>query len=129
MKDKADNLRGKEKDELTQAYKSYSDHVFPNNETRHARCENSSDYVLCTPTNDECQLPNWKCVLRKCTACTYIALPGVEINSLNQEPMIVLKIYMNQYTCSHHSILIREKITTYLDVKEKSKNNCFYVKN
>ena len=29
MKDKADNSRGKEKDELTQAYKSYADYVFP----------------------------------------------------------------------------------------------------
>ena len=34
-------------------------------------------------TNDECQLPNWKCVLQKCTDCTYIALPGVERDSLN----------------------------------------------
>ena len=32
---------------------------------------------------------------------------------------------MTQFTCSHHGILIREKITTYLDSKETSKNTCF----
>ena len=37
MKDKANNSRGREKDELTQAYKSYADYTFPNNETRHPR--------------------------------------------------------------------------------------------
>ena len=35
MKDKADNSRGRKKDELNQAYKSYADYAFPNNETRH----------------------------------------------------------------------------------------------
>ena len=29
--------------------------------------------------------------------------------------------YMNQFTCSHHGILIRKKITTYLDIKGTSK--------
>ena len=33
---------------------------------------------------------------------------------------------MNQFTCSHHGILIREKITTYLDAKVTSKNTCFF---
>ena len=33
--------------------------------------------------------------------------------------------YMTQFTCSHHRILIREKITTYLDAKGKSKRTCF----
>ena len=32
---------------------------------------------------------------------------------------------MNQFTCSHHSILIREKITTYLDAKGIYKKTCF----
>ena len=32
---------------------------------------------------------------------------------------------MTQFTCSHHGILICEKITTYLDAKGKSKNTCF----
>ena len=37
MKDKADNSRGRKKYELTQAYKSYADYAFPNNETCHQR--------------------------------------------------------------------------------------------
>ena len=78
MKDKAYNSRGKKKYGLTQYYKSYADHAFPNYETRHPRFENAADFVLFTPTNDECQLPYCKFVLRKCTACNYIALPGVE---------------------------------------------------
>ena len=32
---------------------------------------------------------------------------------------------MTQFTCSHHGILISEKITTYLDAKRKSKRTCF----
>ena len=31
---------------------------------------------------------------------------------------------MQQFTCSHHGILILEKITTYLDAKGKSKRTC-----
>ena len=108
MKDKTDNSRGREKYELTQAYKSYADYVFTKNETRHPRCENAADSVLCTPTNDECQWPNWKCVLRKFTACTSIALPVFEIDSSNRAPMIIFNTYMNQFTCSYHGILIHE---------------------
>ena len=78
MKDKVDNSRRRGKDELTQAYKSYSDYAFTEKETRHPRCKNAADSVLCTPTNDECQYPNWKYVLQKCTAYTSIALPVVE---------------------------------------------------
>ena len=81
--------------------------------------------MLCKPTKDECQLPNWKCLLRKCTAYTYIDLPGVEIYSSNREPMITFNTYMTQFTCSHHGILISEKITTYLDAKGASKNTFF----
>ena len=58
MKDKADNSRGRNKGELTQAYKSYADYAFPNNETFHPRCDNVEDSVLCTPTNDEFQFTN-----------------------------------------------------------------------
>ena len=58
MKNKAGNSRGRKKGELTQAYKSYADHAFPKKETRHPRCENAADSVLCTPTNDECKSPN-----------------------------------------------------------------------
>ena len=75
MKNKAENSRGRGKYELTQAYKSYSDYAFTEKETCHKRCKNVADSVLCTPTNDECKYPNWKCVLRKCTVCSYIALP------------------------------------------------------
>ena len=39
--------------------------------------------------------------------------------------MIMFNTYMNQFTCSHHGILIREKITTYLDAKGTSKKTCF----
>ena len=77
MKDKAENSRGRVKDELTQAYKSYADYAFPKKQTRHTRCENAADSVLCAPTNDECKFPNWKCVLRKCNVCSSIDLPGV----------------------------------------------------
>ena len=91
----------------------------------HPCCEDAADYVLCTPTNDECQLTNWKCVLRKCTACTSIDLPGVETDSSNQAPMLTFNKYTTQFTCSHHGILIRKKITTYFDARGKSKKTCF----
>ena len=61
----------------------------------------------------------------KCTACTSIALPGVERYKSNREKMITFNTYMTQFTCSHHGILIRKKITTYLDAKGTSKKNCF----
>ena len=117
MKDKADNSRGRGKDELTQSYKSYADYAFTQTETHHPRCENAADYVLCTPTNDECKFPNCKFVLRKCTVCSYFDLPGVEINSSNRAPMIMFNTYMTQFTFTQHDILFREKITSYLDSK------------
>ena len=87
--------------------------------------KNAVDSVLCTPTNDECKFPNWKCVLRKCTICHDIALPGVKIDTSIRAPMIMFNTYMTQFNCSHHGILILEKITTYLDAKGKSKRTCF----
>ena len=96
MKDKADKSSRRVKDELNQAYKSYADYAFPNNETRHPRCKNAAVSVLCTPTNDEFHLPNWKCVLRKCTACSYISLPVVERDSSNLSPIIMFNTYMTQ---------------------------------
>ena len=45
--------------------------------------------------------------------------------SSNRAPMITFNTYMTQFTCSHHGMLIREKITTYLDAKGKSKRTCF----
>ena len=124
MKDKPDNAHGKGKYELTQAYKSYADYAFPEKQTRHTRCENAADSVLCTPTNDECKLPNWKCVLYKFTVCRAIALPGVEMDTSIRAQMIMFNTYMTQFTCPHHDILILEKITTYLDEKGKSKRTC-----
>ena len=125
MKDKVENSRGREEGEITQAYKSYADYAFPEKQTCHPRCKNVADSVLCTPTNDECKLPNCKCVLRKCTVCRDIALPAVEMDTSIRAPMIMFNNHMTQFTCSHHGILILEKITTYLDAKGKSKRTCF----
>ena len=101
MKDRAENLCGSGKYELTQAYKSYADYAFLEKQTRLPLCENAADSVLCTPTNDECKFPNWKCVMRKCTVCSYIALPGVEMDSSKSEPMIIFNTYMTQFTFVH----------------------------
>ena len=101
MKDKADNLHGRKKYELTQAYKSYAEYSFPNDETRHQRCKNVVDSMLCTPTNDECQFLNWKCVMWKCTTFTSISLPGVERDSSNRAQMIKFNTYMNQFFLFH----------------------------
>ena len=90
MKDKSQNSCGSGKDELTQAYKPYADYAVPEKQTRHPRCENAADSVLCTPTNDEFKFTNSKFVLWKCTVCRSIALPGVEMNSSNRAPMIML---------------------------------------
>ena len=105
MKEKADNSHGRGKDELTQAYKSYSDYAFPEKQTRHPRCENAADSVRCTPTKGECKFPNCKCVLRKCTVCRAIAIPAVEMDTSIRAPMIMFNTYMSQFTCSHHGIL------------------------
>ena len=101
---------------------------FQREKTRHPRCENAADYVLCTPTNDECKLPHWKCVLRKCTVCSSIALPGVEMDSSNRSPMIMFNTYMTQYNCSHHGILILEKSLLIWVQKVNLKGLVSYVK-
>ena len=129
MKYKADSSRGREKDELTQAYKSYTDYAFPNNENCHPRCENTADYVLFSPTNDEFQLPNWKFVLWKCTECTSIDIPVVERDSSNRAPMITFNTYITQFTCSHHGILISEKSPLIWMQKEHLKLLVSYVNN
>ena len=87
--------------------------------------KNAVDYVICSPTNDDCQFPNWKCVLWNFTACTYIDIPWFEKYSSKRAPTIMSNTYMTQFTCSRHGILIREKITTYLDTKGTSKKTCF----
>ena len=129
MKEKADISRGIGKDELTQAYKSYADYAFPEKQTRHPRCENTSDSVLCTPTNDECKFPNWKFFLRKCTVCRAIYLPGVEMDTSIRAPMIMFNTYMTQFTCSHHGILILEKSPIIWMQKVNLKELVSYVKN
>ena len=58
---------------------------------------------------------------QKCTVWRDIALPAVEMDTSIRAPMIIFNTYMTQFICSHHGILIREKITTYLDAKGKSK--------
>ena len=97
MKDKADNSRERGKDELTQAYKSYADYAFPEKQSRHPRCKNAVDSILCTPTNDECKLPNWKCVLWKCTVCCAIALPAVEMDTSIRSPMIIYQHHIKLF--------------------------------
>ena len=129
MKDKTENSRGRGKYGLTQSYKSYADYAFPEKETRHPRCENAEDSVICTPTNDERKLPNWKCVLRKCTVCSLIAISGVEMDSSNRAPMIMFNTYMTKFTCSHHGILIREKSSLIWMLRENLKRLVSYVKN
>ena len=69
-------------------------------------------------------MPNWKFVLQKRTDFTSVAILEFERDSSNQAPIIMFNTYMTQFTCSHHGILIRKKITTYLDAKGTSKNTC-----
>ena len=54
---------------------------FQRKKPRHPRCKNAANSVPCTLTNDECKLPNWKCILRKCTVYRAIALPAVEMDT------------------------------------------------
>ena len=129
MKEKAENSRGRGKYELTQAYKSYTDYAFSEKQTRHPHCENAADSVPCTPTNDECKLPNWKCVLQKCTLCRAIAPPGVEMDTSIRAPMIMFKTYMTQFTCSNHGILILEKSPLIWMQKVNLKGLVSYAKN
>ena len=86
-------------------------------------------WFFCPPNNDECQLTNWKCVLQKCTACAYIALPGFERDSYNQGPMIMFNTYMTQFTCSNHGILIRKKLPLIWMQTEHLKMLISYVNN
>ena len=39
--------------------------------------------------------------------------------------MIMFNIYMTQFTCSNHGIIICETFTTYLDAKGAHKKICF----
>ena len=97
--------------------------------TLHPRCKNAADSVICSPTNDSCQFPNWKILLWKCTAYNSIDLPGVERYSSNRVPMITFNTYMTQSTCSHHGIIICEKFPLIWMQKEHLKKIVSYVKN
>ena len=44
MKDKAENSRGRGKNKLTQAYKSYADYAFPGRKTCHQRLQKCSRF-------------------------------------------------------------------------------------
>ena len=74
-------------------------------------------------------LPNWKCVLRKCTVCRAIALPEVEMDTSIRAPMIMFNMYITQFTCSHHGILILEKLPLIWMQKVNLKGLISYVKN
>ena len=63
--------------------------------------------------------------LRKFTSCNSIALPGVEGYYSKPAPIIMFNTYTTQFTCSHYGILIRKKITTYLDAKGTYKKQVF----
>ena len=51
------------------------------------------------------------------------------MDSSNEATMIMFNTYVTQFTCSHHVIITREKITTYLDAKENLNGLVSYVKN
>ena len=57
MKEKAENSRGRVKDELTQAYKSYADYAFTDKQTHHSRCKNAEDQLH--TVNKEKLLQRW----------------------------------------------------------------------
>eukprot|EP00978_Attheya_sp_CCMP212_P017892 scaffold48234_cov60-Attheya_sp.AAC.6 len=109
MEIQANVSRSRSKATLLEAYTTYADFVFPNNEPLHPRCENAADSVLCGPTT-ECSLPNWKCVLRQCPSCTTIAIPAVELDTSSMAPMIMFHTYMTPFSCSHHGVVILDKI-------------------
>eukprot|EP00978_Attheya_sp_CCMP212_P009286 scaffold21956_cov70-Attheya_sp.AAC.2 len=125
MEAQANASRSRSKAMLLDAYTTYADFVFPNNEALHPRCENAADSVLCAPTT-ECSLPNWKCVVRHCPSCTSIAIPAVELDTSSTAPMIMFHTYMTQFSCSHHGVLILDKVTYYLDANGKKKKTCWF---
>eukprot|EP00978_Attheya_sp_CCMP212_P030587 scaffold112901_cov35-Attheya_sp.AAC.1 len=87
MEVQANASRSRSKATLLEAYTSYADFVFPDNEPRHPHCENAADSVLCPPTTAY-SLPKWKCVLRQCQSCMTIAIPALELDTSRTAPMI-----------------------------------------
>jgi hypothetical protein len=125
MEVQANASRSRSKATLLEAYTTYADFVYPNNEPLHPRCETAADSVLCAPTT-ECSLPNWKCVLRQCSVCTTIAIPAIELDTSSTAPMIMFHTYMTQFSCSHHGVVILDKVSYYLDDKGKKKKTCWF---
>eukprot|EP00978_Attheya_sp_CCMP212_P037520 scaffold177762_cov62-Attheya_sp.AAC.1 len=125
MEVQANASRSRSKATLLEAYTSYADFVFPDNEPRHPRCENAADSVLCAPTT-EYSLPKWKCVLRQCQSCTTIAIPAIELDTSSTAPMIMFHTYMPQFSCSHHGVVMLDKVTYYLNDKGKKKKTCVF---
>ena len=125
MEAQAHASRSRAKASLIEDYEQYSQFVFPENEARHPRCEDAADSVLCAPT-PECSLPNWKCVLRKCTLCSTIDIPDLELDTSNTAPIIMFHTYMTQYSCSQHGVVLLEKVTYYLDDAGKKHNTCWF---
>ena len=128
MKDKADNSCGSKIYELTQSYKSYADYVFLKNETRHSRCEMQQIVVFVhrLMMNFNCPIGNLYCG----SVLPVLLLFSQELKEIHQTELQLLcltRILLN--TCSHHGILIREIITTYLDARGTSKQIFSYMNN
>ena len=70
-------------------------------------------------------MPNWKFFCISVLSVVLFLFSRVEMDSSNRAPIIMFNTYITQFTCSNHGILIREKITTYLDAKGKSNRTCF----
>ena len=77
--------------------------------------------------NVNCPIGNLS--LRKCTVCSSIDLTGFELDSSNQAPRMTFNIYINQFTFSHHGILIRKKSPLIWMQKEHLKILVSYVNN
>eukprot|EP00978_Attheya_sp_CCMP212_P028595 scaffold99190_cov42-Attheya_sp.AAC.2 len=88
MEAQSNASRSRAKATLLEAYTNYAEFVFPDNEPRHPRCEDAADSVVCAPIT-EYNLPNWKCVLRRCSSCSTIAIPALELDISSTAPMIM----------------------------------------
>ena len=87
IKDKAENSCGRGKNELTQDYKSYADYAFPNDETRHPRCENAADSVFVHQVMMNVSIP---------TGNVYLGSVLTSLLWLSQELKL---IYQNEHQC------------------------------
>jgi hypothetical protein len=92
-----------------QAYKQYTEFVYPNDTHRHPMCQNAADSVMCKPVGD-ISLPNWKCVLRQCPNCHHIDVPPLELDCSDTAPTIIFQTYMKQMRCAIHGVLTPHNI-------------------